>query len=247
MRNRKAFFGHRKKLIFVIFYNIMEAINDKVGNEMGSFFNPDGSVMKALSRLADLAILNILWLICSLPIVTVGAATTALVSVTMKMTDDKEGYIFRSYIKAFRKNFKQSTIAWLIILVVILVLGADYYIMCQWDSELSFAMKTIVILAALIVLFVGLYMFPLIAKFENTMKEYFRNAFFMSIRHLPYTALLVVIFAIQVYVDFSLLINTQYWPILVLFGETAFVYVMSYIYERIFEGYINESENEKTI
>ena len=214
---------------------------------MGNFFDPDGSIMKALSRVADLAILNVLWLICSLPIVTMGAATTALISVTLKMTDDKEGYLFRSYFKAFKRNFKQSTIGWLIILVALLILGADYYIMCQWDSQLRYGMITVIILAALILLFVGLYIFPLIAKFENTIGEYFKNALFMSIRHLPYTALLVVIFGIQVYADFYMLVNTQYLPILVLFGEAAFVYVMSYIYERIFKAYINEPENEKTI
>lgn len=214
---------------------------------MGNFFNPDGSIMRALSRVADLAILNILWLICSLPIVTMGAATTSLISVTMKMTDDKEGYIFRSYLKAFKRNFKQSTVIWLVLLAVALVLGADYYIMSHWESSLRYAMITVILLAALVLLFVGLYIFALIAKFENTIGMYFKNALFMSIRHLPYTAILVVIFVIQLYVDFFLLINTQYLPILVLFGEAAFVYVMSYVYERIFKGYVDETGEEETI
>lgn len=215
---------------------------------MDKFFNPDGSIMKALSRIADLAILNILWLICSLPVVTMGAATTALISMTLKMTDDKEGYIFRDYFKAFKRNFKQSTIIWLMILIIMAVLGADYYIMCRWNSGLKYCMLTAIMLASLILLFVGLYIFPLIAKFENTIKEYVKNAFFMSIRHLPYTALLVLIFGMQVFVDYSMLADIQYFPILILFGESAFVYVMSYIYERIFKGYISEPEGEeKTI
>lgn len=234
-------------MLFKYNYNIIETIKDKVGKNMGNFFDPDGSIMRALSRIADVAILNILWLICCLPVVTAGAATTALVSVTLKMTDDNEGYIFRSYIKAFKRNFKQSTLVWLSLLAVMIVLGADYYIMCQWDSRLRYGMLTVVILAALILLFVGLYIFPLIAKFENTIGEYFKNALFMSIRHLPYTALLALIFGIQVYADFYMLVNTQYLPILILFGESAFVYVMSYIYERIFKGYITQTENEETI
>lgn len=215
---------------------------------MDKFFNPDGSIMKALSRIADLAILNILWLICSLPVVTMGAATTALISMTLKMTDDREGYIFRDYFKAFKRNFKQSTIIWLMILAVMAVLGADYYIMCHWNSGLKYCMLVAIMLASLILLFVGLYVFALIAKFENTIKEYLKNAFFMSIRHLPYTALLVLIFGMQLFVDYSMLADIQYFPILILFGESAFVYVMSYIYERIFKGYISEPESEeKTI
>lgn len=214
---------------------------------MGNFFNPDGSIMKALSRIADLAILNVLWLICCVPVVTAGAATTALFSVTLKMVKNEESYIFRDYIKALRRNFKQSTIIWIILLAFMMVLGADYYIMCWWDSQWRYPMLTVIILAGLVLLFVGLYIFPLVAKFENTIREYFKNAALMSIRHLPYTIILAVIFVIQAYAWVYMLVNYQYFPLLILFGESAFVYVMSYIYVKIFRVYTTVSEEEETL
>lgn len=214
---------------------------------MGNFFNPEGSIMKALSRIADLAILNVLWLICCVPVVTAGAATTALFSVTLKMVKNEESYIFREYMKALRRNFKQSTIIWVILLAAMLVLGTDYYIMCQWDSQLRYPMLTVIILAGLVLLFVELYIFPLVAKFENTIKEYFKNAALMSVRHLPYTMILAVVFFIQVYACVYMIVNYQYLPILILFGESAFVYVMSYIYVKIFRVYTTVTEDEETI
>ncbi len=214
---------------------------------MERFFDPDGGIMKALSRIADLAILNLLWLICSLPIVTIGAATTALISITLKMVKNEESYIFRSYIKALKRNFKQSTIIWLILMVIMAVLGTDYYIISHWDNQVRYLLLTVLVLAGLVLLFVEIYIFALIAKFENKVGEYFKNAVLMSIRHLPYTLALVVIFGIQVYLDFHMLINYQYFPILILFGESAFVFVMSYIYKKIFRGYEAALEDEETI
>lgn len=211
---------------------------------MGKFFDADGMVMRALSRLADLAILNVLWMLCCIPVVTAGAATTAMFYLTLKMVKDEETYIFRSYIKAFKNNFKQSTIVWLILLVIMLVLGADAYIMCNWNSSFRYPMLTLVIGAALVILFIGLYIFALIAKFENKVPEYFKNALLMSVRHLPYTIILVLIFGVQIYSDFYMLVNNQYLPILLLFGGSAFVYLMSYIHVRVFKNYIDEVEEE---
>ena len=211
---------------------------------MGKIFDMDGSVIRALTRLADLAIINVLWLLCCIPVVTAGAATTAMFSLTLKMVKNEETYIFRSYLKAFKNNFKQSTIVWGILLVLMMVLGADAYIMCNWNSSLRYPMLTLVIGAALVILFIGLYIFALIAKFENTVPEYFKNALLMSVRHLPYTIILAVIFAAQMYGDFYMLVNNQYLPIVILFGGSAFVYVMSYIHVRVFKNYIDEAEEE---
>lgn len=74
-----------------------------------SFFNLDSPVMRFLTKVADLIILNILFLICCIPIVTIGAASTALYTVTMKSVRDEESYVIRSYFKAFKDNFKIGT------------------------------------------------------------------------------------------------------------------------------------------
>ena len=79
----------------------------------------------------DLILLNILWLLCSVPFITIGASTTALYSVTLKMAANEEGYIIRGFWDAFKKSFKQSTLVWLILLAVGAVLGMDIVIISR--------------------------------------------------------------------------------------------------------------------
>ena len=205
---------------------------------MGNFFNPDGSVMRALSKIADLAVLNILWLICCIPVITAGAATTALYYMTIKMVKNQEGYLVRSFFKAFKENFKKSTIVWLLLLAVGLVLGTDFYIMCHWESGMRYPMLVLIIMAGLVLTFLGLYVFVLIGTFENKLMEYLKNAFFMSVRHLPYTVVLVCILAAQMFVCNFMLVNSQYLPLVLLFGMSAFAYVMSFLYAKILENYM---------
>ena len=96
---------------------------------MGRFFDLDSPLMSALNKLADLISLNILVIICSLPVFTIGASMTALHYVVLKMVRNEEGYIIKSFFKSFKQNFRQATIIWLILLVLIGVLIGDFLIL----------------------------------------------------------------------------------------------------------------------
>ena len=86
----------------------------------------DNVVMRALSKICDMVFLNVLWVICSIPIVTIGPSTTALYTVMLKIVRNEEGYIFRGFFKAFKENFKQSTVIWLIIAVFSVLCWLDF-------------------------------------------------------------------------------------------------------------------------
>ena len=75
-----------------------------------ALFNMNSGFFKFINRLLDVLFLNFLWIICSLPIVTIGAATCAAFSISLKMVDDEEGYIGKAFFKEFKKNFKQGTL-----------------------------------------------------------------------------------------------------------------------------------------
>lgn len=91
-------------------------------------FGIDSKFYEVVSRIADLVVLNLLFVLCSLPIITIGASTTALYGVTKKMAENREGYIFRNYFRLFKENFKQSTIMWIILLLFALIPTIDLYI-----------------------------------------------------------------------------------------------------------------------
>lgn len=103
---------------------------------MSNFFNMDNGLFRALGKLADLMLLNILFLVCSLPIFTIGASFTAMYYVTLKLAENEEGYIARGFLKSFKQNFKQATIIWLILLFFGIVLVLDLLILQGFHRNL---------------------------------------------------------------------------------------------------------------
>ena len=172
------------------------------------FFNYDSPIMQFLSRLTDLFILNFLFLICSIPIVTIGASATALYSVTLKMAKNEESYIFSSFFRAFKNNFRHSTISWMILLLAGIVLWMDYRAVGMMGGSFQQIFSFLLIAVSILLLFPAIYIFPYIARFENTIKNSLKNAFIISIAQLPYTILLLVVLALAgaftIFIDFRI-------------------------------------------
>lgn len=214
---------------------------------MGNLFNMDNKFFTFMGRVADLMILNFLFIICCIPIVTIGTSITALHYVTMKMARKEESYIARSFFKSFKENFKQSTIIWLVMLVLGLLLLADFRIVNLLEpSTINTVMKFALGAVTLIYAFVFLYVFPVLSKFENTIKNTVKNAFLMSVRHLPYSILmLVIIIGIPV---LSLVDNRIFaYSVLawVLLGFSLIAFVNSHFWVKIFDNYIPKEEEEE--
>ena len=154
-------------------------------------FNYDNPVWRFIGKLGDLVLLNLLWLICCIPVFTAGAATTAVYYVTLKLVRDDDGSTIKSFFHSFTQNFKQATAIWLMILVAGGLLGFDLWFLMSGVVTVSTVVKTVMSAVfgamTLILLFVTTYIFPLQARFYNTVKRTLFNAFFMSVRHLLQT------------------------------------------------------------
>ena len=157
---------------------------------MGKFFNIDSPLMRFLTRLADMMILNILFLITCIPVVTIGAAWTALYYVALKMVRDEEGGILRSYFHAFRLNFRQATVLWLGVLAIGAVLVLDLMILSRIDSPFAAAMNMGIGVIAILIFLVLQYLFPLLAKFDAGVVQTLKNACLLAVGHLPKTLLM---------------------------------------------------------
>ena len=209
---------------------------------MGKIFDYDNNFFAGISKVSDTIILNFLFVICSIPIVTIGASTTALYCVSMKSTRDEEVYAVKEFFKQFKQNFKESTIIWLILLLVASFIGLDFY-MCSLmsNSMLSTAFKFIFTLIIIVIGFIVVYVFPLVARFENSIKNTLMNAVLMSIKHLPYTLIMLVLtlMPLGAFVLFG-----KYWGQIVFldtcisFGVVA--YINSMLLNKIFNGYIED-------
>ena len=214
---------------------------------MSRFFNMDNGFFQVLSRIADLIILNIIFLITCIPIVTIGAAWTALYYVTLKMIRNEESYIVRSYFKSFKENFKQSTIMWLIALVLLVLLFFDYRIVNVMDGTIRQAMLIGLTVVALFLAMILTYLFPLQSKFYNTIKNTTKNALLMSIRHLPRTVIMLVITVAAVLITFfnnwTISYGLLFW---ILLGFATIALANSWFLVRIFDKYIPKDEEEET-
>lgn len=215
---------------------------------MGGFFSVEGPLFSGLGRLADLFWLNILFIVCSLPIFTIGASTTALYYVTLKMVKNEEGHITKSFFRAFKENFRQSTLIWLMVMFVGALLFGDYLIMNGKLIDISAipdlirkAMLIMLLVAAFLIALTVRYVFPLLARFDNTIKNTIKNALLISIRHLPFSALLLLIFGAAVAVFFLVPKLWVMYPI-IMFSLVAFV--SSFIFVKIFSYYIPKEEEK---
>lgn len=209
---------------------------------MNNLFNLDNKFFTFMGRIGDLILLNILWVICSIPLFTIGASTTALYYVTLKMVKNEESYIIRSFFKSFRLNLKQSIVIWLILLFVSVLLGYDLYIMMHWDTNFKVVLTAVFFMLALLVAFIFVYIFPILSKFSNTVKQTFKNSFLMSIRHLPYTiAMILTSFLPIVLIAFV----PVFVPIWLLLGFSSIAYFNSNLFSKIFAHYIAPEETEE--
>ena len=210
----------------------------------------DNIIVRALSKICDMVCLNILWLICSIPIITIVASTAALYTVMLKMVKNEEGYIFRGFFKAFKSNFKQSTIMWIVILLLGIVCWIDYRVAGVMPGMGGSIMRIIFLLLGFILLSVTIYIFPLTARYENTIRNTVRNALILTVGKLPYTLLMVVVTVgsviISLWNSMTLMFAIPLWFII---GVSLIAWINSYILRRvfmIFDSVENGTNDENT-
>ena len=209
-------------------------------------FNTDSWLWRALSTIADIAIMSILFVICSIPIFTIGASFTALYTVSLKLSEHEEGYITHDFFKAFKENFRQATVIWMIMLVVGAVLGVDLYLVRGNRTPIAMAMNIIFYIIAFVYLMIFSYVFPLQCKFINKVKDTFKNAVTVGIANLlPWTILLMGTNLIP----FTLLLLPMklilyMLPVIVGFMFGVIAYINSKMLNHVFKKYISKIENE---
>lgn len=209
---------------------------------MGRFFNIDSPIMSGLNKLADLIWLNILAFICCIPIITIGASITALNYVALKMVRDEEGYVTKDFFKSFKQNFKQATIIWLIMLLVAAVIVGDLLIFIFANIVFPSWVKVALVAISVLAVFATMYVFPILARFENTVANTFKNSFFMGILSLPKTVLMMLIWAIPTLISFYFF---QAFPLVIGLGISGPVFLSALLYNKTFKKFEPEEDKEE--
>ena len=204
---------------------------------MGGIFSLESPLMQGISKILDCIFLSILWVVFSIPIITFGASTSALYYTANKTIRNSRGYVWQQFWKGFKSSFKQSTILWLIVAVLLFLLYNDVQIVgiIGGDAAWVFGAKVFFIVFAVVIVMVALYIFPYIARFSAPLKSVAKNCIFMMVRHLPWTLLALLITAATLLIMYIL-------PIALFFMPTLGALLATLIFERIFVRYMSEED-----
>lgn len=214
---------------------------------MQSLFSPDSKIMRTMSRVGDLMVLNLLFLATCIPLVTIGAASAALYTVCFRFGTEKEGKLVRTYFRAFRGNLRQGAILWLIVLFFGAVSAANAWIFYSAQGVLHWAFLPFAVLFVLVVLLDG-YIFPLLSQFSNSVGYTLKNALLLSVGYLPRSLLIA---ALNVF-PFALLLFDLYR-----FLQTGFLWAMLYfaaaaygnaaLLKKVFAPYMGEQTEKEDL
>lgn len=196
---------------------------------MNQFFNPDSPIMQFITKITSSVYLNILWFICCLPVFTAGASTTALFYVTLKMAKNEEGNLTRAFFYSFKENFKQSTKIWLILLTLGIAMAFDGYVFyhMRFDNILWTIGTAIFLVALAAYAIVLMYIFPLLARFNNTTKAMFKNSIVIGMRFLLCTAIMAAIYFIMAFIVINVFTPA------IIFGEGLCALLCSFLLSNI--------------
>ena len=210
-------------------------------------FSPDSKFMRAMSTLGDLLVLNLVFLVCCVPLVTIGPAVAALYTAAFRIVRDTGGRPVKTFFQAFRQNLRRGIGLWLLLLLAGAVVGLDIWLFTAFAGALRFLVVLFGILLVL-VLFTAGYAFPLLSQFDNTVKGTIKNALFLSLGYLPRT---IAITVLNVF-PFALLV----WNML-LFLECGFIWIFLYfaaaaclnakLLEKVFAPYWGENKEDKSV
>ena len=168
---------------------------------MKTIFNLDNRFFQFMGKAADMMILNLLFILTSLPVITIGVSLTAIYTVSLKQASGTSSYPAKEYLLAWKNNFRQGLILWCFALPVLFFIFLNLNLKVTSTSGLI--MRFCIILSLVLVVMILLYAFPLLAKFENSIGHIIVNAFLMSLRHFLTTCMLFATVAFFVFITFA--------------------------------------------
>lgn len=208
---------------------------------MGSLFKWDNPIINFLSRVFDMAYLNVLCLICCIPVITIGPAITALYYCMLKISRDRDSSITKMFFHSFKTNMKQGSLMTLIFLGLIFFFVADIVACSVIEVNYLKYIKIILFLILAILFMVISYAFPLLAQFENTIANTLKNAVVIGFANMGSTFVIIVLNAIPivlfVYAPGMFLLTLPIW----FFGGLSIIVMINCkIFVKLFDKYINE-------
>ena len=208
-----------------------------------SFLRPDSEFMNAVSKCVDYITLNLLCALCCMPVVTAGAAMTAKYYVSMKLVRGEEPAVTSAFFRAFRQNFRQATIIWMIQLLVIGTVGLDWYLIHNAeDGVMHPAFSIFLIILSVLTAGSVFSVFPLISRFHMAIREAIKGSVIFTLMKLPRVLLALAVSALTWVVAFW---YVEWFPAIWLLSTAVMLYYNSRMFVKEFRKLEGEEEQEE--
>lgn len=195
--------------------------------------------------LGQLIALNLLWIVCSLPVITAGASTTALFYCTLKLHKDGDIRVLYDFFKSFKQNFKQSTLIWILMAAAGIFIYMEKEALATMPGSMSQIFNYVIFAVYIPLVAVALYVFPTVAAFENKTMTLITNAFYFAVKHIGYALAVAVITILPMTMT---LVDAKLFPVYLLIwlmlGFSLTAYADSWFMWKLFKPYFKEAEEE---
>ena len=206
---------------------------------LDKIFNMENPFWTFVNKLADVVILELLWLLASLPLITVGAASAAFWHNTLRIVEDQEGRMVSGFFTAFRKSFKTGTAVWLIQLAAGLWLVLDVYICLKAESVIAVFLLGMLCVLSAVFLLASLFLYPLIGRFDFSVKKILGNSVFLCIRHFPHALCMLILAGAAFFASYHFIYAITLLPALAFYLDAMLI-------NWIFSHYMqNEDQNKQ--
>lgn len=205
---------------------------------MSNLFNPDNAFFSFMGKAFDMLILNVVWVILCIPIVTIVPATTAMYYSVVKVIRKERSYALKEFWRSFKMNIKQGSVLSIFLAVAVYIMFIDFqyaWQLVQQQESSGSMMFGVFFVIALIITGIVLYLVPVLSRFEMKLFGLIKTAFFMSTRHLPTTILLIVLWLGMALLIYLTTIGIFFFPVI---G----ILLSSFLIERVFKKYMPKKD-----
>lgn len=211
---------------------------------MNAIFNLNNPFFQFMGKVFDLIILNIIWLICCIPIVTIGPATTAMYYVTMKIVNDDYTGVTKPFFHSFKQNFIQGLVLTLIFIVTAVVLFFDYRFCLLFEGIAEKIMIGAFIFFGVVYLVIVSYTFPLLSQYTNSIGGTIKNALFIALTKVG-TALEITLLNLAPILIIYFFPEASGWiePLLIFLAPAFLAYANSMLFKKLFADFIKMQTN----
>lgn len=204
------------------------------------FFRYDSPFWEFFSHVADLVILNVLWLVFSIPIVTIGASTTAMYCVALHLVRGEGGGVARMFWNSFRLNFRQATLLFFIQLAPTALVSYELWLYLSGAVAQTLWMGIVFCLPAILLALISAYIYPLLAQFDNSIRNTLKNACFLAIGNLPFSLIMAALnlaaHVLFLCVPEVFMKSCIFWVVI---GAALVAVCNAFLLRRIFKKYFN--------